>query len=185
MGMNPGMMAQGMGAPGGGMMIAPGTRVMAQWQDGQMHPATVQRFEAAQNVYYVDWQEQHLGASSFVYANQMQVMTGAPGMHASQQAMHMQGAPMGKGHDMHQKGHDMHQKGMAPGQPMGGMPMGGMPMGGAQVHVGMHVVAQHPQNGQWFGGKVVAMQQGMVGVDWDDAKLGQSTWVQMHAIRPK
>jgi len=67
----------------------------------------------------------------------------------------------------------------------GGAPMGmGMGMGAppAMPTMGSAVMAQHPMGGM-HPGKVVAMQNGMIGVDWDDAKLGQSTWVAPSAVQ--
>jgi hypothetical protein len=197
----------------GQMQIASGTRVNAQWYgDGQFHPATVRGFD--NGMYQVDWQEQRLGGNSYVYPHQIQVLTGAPGaMHGGMPGA-MQGgmpgphgAPPGK--DMHGKGGmqpdpygkggmqpDPYGKGGVQPDPYGkgGMqpdPYGkggshdmhgkGMPGGG--VAMGARVVAQHP-NGTWYPGRVVGMQNGMVGVDWDDAKLGQSSWVQPQLVRP-
>ena len=70
--------------------------------------------------------------------------------------------------------------GQMPPQPgYGQMP----PMGGGPA-IGTHVVAQHP-SGQWAPGRVAGMQNGMIGVDWDDPMLGASTWVGAHQIRVK
>src|SRR5690606_14656012 len=85
----PGQMMPGQ-MPGaqGGFQI--GTRVMAQWQDGQYHPG---RIQFAQNgMYYVDWEEAHLGQTTAVYPQQMQLhpqQHGAPGQVAgyAQQAV--------------------------------------------------------------------------------------------------
>jgi hypothetical protein len=235
--MQPGMMQPGMMQPGMPMQIAPGTRVHAQWHgDGQLHPATVRSFE--NGMYQVDWAEPHLGGNAYVYAQQIQVPSGAPGMAPNMGApgMHKEMKPdmHGKpGQDMHGKGmqpdygkqahdpygkqqdpygkqqahdpygkqgHDVHGKGMQPdhgkqahdpygkqghdAHGKGGMPQQAMPQQkGSMGHsIGAHVSAQHP-NGNWYPGRIVAMQNGMIGVDWDDAKLGQSSWVQPHQVR--
>lgn len=74
-------------------------------------------------------------------------------------------------------------------QVLGGMAMGAQPpmgapmMGAPPIGVGASVLAQHPM-GSWSPGRVVAVQNGMFGIDWDDAKLGQSTWVQAHQVQP-
>ncbi|MFO0713674.1 MAG: hypothetical protein U0353_27725 [Sandaracinus sp.] len=213
--MQPGMQQPGMQQPGmamGQMQIASGTRVYAQWHgDQQMHPATIMGFE--NGMYRVDWQEQHLGANGYVYPQQIQVATGAPGMAPgmaqgmpakavahdpygkdakaayAQPDMHAKGGmDYGKQPDMHAKGGmdygkqpDMHAKG---GMDMHGkgMPQQAAPAKGGGLAIGAHVTAQHA-NGSWYPGRVVAMQNGMIGVDWDDAKLGQSSWVQPHQIR--
>ncbi|MFO0686790.1 MAG: sporulation protein [Sandaracinus sp.] len=71
--------------------------------------------------------------------------------------------------------------GQMPPQPgYGPMP----PPMGAGPTIGTHVVAQHP-SGHWAPGRVAGLQNGMVGVDWDDPKLGASTWVGAHQIRVK
>ena len=63
---------------------------------------------------------------------------------------------------------------------------GGGGFGGqtGQVSIGMHVHAQW-QDGNWHAGKVVAVENGMIGVDWDDPNLGASTWVQPHQVAAK
>ncbi len=57
---------------------------------------------------------------------------------------------------------------------------------GKQAHaapaIGAPVHAQW-QDGQWHPARVVAHQNGMVGVDWDNPALGQSSWVQPHQVR--
>jgi hypothetical protein len=218
-------MQQGMGMPmQQGMQIAPGTHVLAQWGgDGQMHPGRVVGFQ--NGMYGVDWDEPRLGATTYVYQQQLQ-LAGQMGMQKGMDPMHKGNDPMHKGNDPMHKGQDpyaqkgmdpMHkgqdpyaQKGMDPmhkGQdpyaqkgmdPMhkgqdpyaqkGADPMHkgmGMPQQ-QQGHVtmGTHVLAQHP-SGQWAPGRVAAMQNGMIGVDWDDPKLGQSTWVQPTQVRQK
>jgi hypothetical protein len=55
--------------------------------------------------------------------------------------------------------------------------------GGGGFAMGQSVMAQHPQHGGWYPGKVVGMQNGMIGVDWSDAKLGASSWVQPHQVQ--
>jgi hypothetical protein len=49
--------------------------------------------------------------------------------------------------------------------------------------VGSQVMAQW-QDGQWHPAVVVALQNGMIGVDWTDPNLGASSWVQPHQITP-
>jgi hypothetical protein len=86
--------------------------------------------------------------------------------------------PYGKqGHDVHGKGgHDVHGKGAAmPQQQQHAAPQ-------KSVGMGQHVSAQHA-NGNWYPGRVAALQNGMVGVDWDDPNLGQSSWVHPHQVR--
>ena len=46
-------------------------------------------------------------------------------------------------------------------------------------------MAQHPQNQQWYPGRVSAMQSGMVGVDWDDPAVGASSWVMPNVVQPR
>ena len=57
---------------------------------------------------------------------------------------------------------------MAPGMMAPGMMPPGAPM---PLQIGTPVVAQW-QDGQWHPGRVVALQNGMVGVDWDNPALG-------------
>jgi hypothetical protein len=231
--MQPGMMQPGMMQPGVPMQIAPGTRVNAQWHgDGQLHPATVRAFE--NGMYQVDWAEPHLGANSYVYAQQIQVPSGAPGMGAPNMHKDMKPDMHGKGQpDYGKQAHDPYGKGMEQDYGKqaqdpygkGGMQpdhgkqahdpygkqaqdpygkqahdpygkqahdphgKGGMPQQAMQQQKGSvghslnaHVSAQHP-NGNWYPGRIVAMQNGMIGVDWDDPKLGQSSWVQPHQVR--
>ena len=52
----------------------------------------------------------------------------------------------------------------------------------ASFQLGQQVQAQHP-SGQWYLGRISAMQNGMIGVDWDDAKVGESCWVQPAQVR--
>jgi hypothetical protein len=213
MGMQPQMMQPQMGGQmmqpqmGGQMQIANGTHVLAQWGgDGQMHPGRVVGFQ--NGMYGVDWDEPRLGATTYVYAQQLQMApAGMGGMHKGHDPMHKGHDPMHKGHDpMHQKGMDpMHKgqdpmhKGHDPYAQKGHDPMhkghdphakgnmgGNMGMQQPQMHMqmGAHVLAQHP-SGQWAPGRVAGMQNGMIGVDWDDAKLGQSTWVQPGQVRQK
>ena len=240
MGAMPGQMGAMPGQMPGQMPMAPagppqmGQQVMAQWQDGNWHPAVV---VAMQNgMYGVDWVNPQLGQSSWVYPQQVQAqppmappgmpmgMPGQPGM-MPQPGMMQPGMPMQQGmpvqpgmsapqasamkaqmnaqhaaQPMHAKAHDPHamQKGAAPQVAKGGFEPhkgaaaapqkggfephkgGGAPAGG--VSMGMHVYAQW-QDGNWHPGRVVAMQNGVIGVDWDDPKLGQSSWVQPHQVR--
>ena len=201
--MQPGMQQPGMPMQQPGMMPmqqAPmqiGTPVQGQWQDGNWYPG---RIVAMQNgMIGVDWDNPQMGASSWLQPMQVraggmqQPMMGQPmggmpakGMDPMHKGMDAKGMdPMHqKGMDpMHQKGMDpMHQKGMDPMHQKGMDPHKGNHMGQAQFGIGMHVNAQHP-NGQWYPGTVVAMQNGMVGVDWTDPKLGASAWVQPHQVR--
>ncbi len=96
----------------------------------------------------------------------------------------MQPDPYGKGggQDMHGKGGHDPYAGKGGGHDMQGQGGGASGIGGP-LAIGKHVLAQHP-NGQWYPGRVVSHQNGMIGVDWDDAKLGQSSWVQLHQARP-
>jgi hypothetical protein len=41
------------------------------------------------------------------------------------------------------------------------------------------------QDGNWYAGRVVATQNGYVGIDWDDARLGASSWLLPSEIRPR
>jgi hypothetical protein len=198
--MMPGQMpGQGMpGQPMPGFQI--GTRVMAQWQDGQFHPG---RIQFAQNgMYYVDWEEAHLGQTTPVYPQQMQLhpqQHGAPqaagyAQQAVKQDMGKQGIkhdpyaaqaskqdPYAKGH-VEKGGHDPYAKGAAPG---GHDPYAKGAAPGGALNVGAAVMAQHPQNQQWYPGRVAAVQNGMVGVDWDDEALGASSWVSPGAVQPR
>ena len=60
---------------------------------------------------------------------------------------------------------------------------GAAPGGG--IAVGSMVMAQHPQNHQWYPGRVSAMQSGMIGVDWDDPAVGESSWVMPAVVQPR
>ena len=80
---------------------------------------------------------------------------------------------------------------MMPGQMMPGMMAGAMPgmMPGQMPmapagppQIGQQVMAQW-QDGNWHPARVVAMQNGVIGVDWVAPKLGQSSWVQPHQVR--
>ena len=158
------------------MQIANGTHVLAQWGgDGQMHPGRVVAFQ--NGMCGVDWDEQRLGATTYVYAQQLQMAPAGNhmGMQKGMDPMHQ------KGMDPHHKGMDaMHQKGIDPMHQKANMGMQ-QPM---QPQMGAHVLAQHP-SGQWAPGRIAGMQNGMIGVDWDDAHLGQSTWVQPNQMRHK
>jgi hypothetical protein len=67
--------AQKMGAApakdvkGGGGVLAPGTAVMAQWQDGNWHRARVAGFQNGS--YGIDWEDPKLGASSWCAPHQV------------------------------------------------------------------------------------------------------------------
>ena len=52
-----------------------------------------------------------------------------------------------------------------------------------QVQVGEKVLAVWT-DGNWYPGKVTNIQDGYVGVDWEDPKLGQSSWVEPAKVRP-
>jgi len=56
-------------------------------------------------------------------------------------------------------------------------------VGGAILAPGTAVVAQW-QDGNWYRARVSGFQNGMYGIDWDDAKLGASTWCAVHQVRP-
>lgn len=82
--------------------------------------------------------------------------------------------------------------GAAPGAKAGAMPMAGGAMMGvgapvmggampAPIGVGSHVLAQW-QDGNWYPGHVVAVNNGMFGVDWENPALGASTWVAAHQV---
>ena len=90
--------------------------------------------------------------------------------------------PYGKQHDPHAKHVDPHAKHVDPHakQNVGAKHDPNAKQFHAQV--GAHVTAQHA-NGQWYPGRIVQMQNGMIGVDWDDASLGQSSWVHAHQVR--
>lgn len=204
-GMMPGMAQPGMAQPGmqpgypaaapvqqAPQQLAIGTRVLAQWTDGQYHPG---RIQFAQNgVYYVDWEEAHLGQSSPVYPQQLQLH---PQQHAAAPApgYPAQAAPVAKAvdpyaqqavkhdpyakqdpyaqqkHDPHAVKHDPYAAKAAAGP--------------APLAVGSAVMAQHPQNQQWYPGRVASMQSGMIGVDWDDPAMGASSWVMPAAVQPR
>ena len=219
-----GMMQPGMQQPGmmvGQIQIASGTRVNAVWAgNGQLNPGTVRGFE--NGMYNIDWEDARLGASSYVYPQQIQVLTGAPGFGHNPQAKHVD--PHAKHVDPHAKHVDPHAKHVDPNakqaDPYGkqadpyaqhGKQADPYAQHGKQQHdphakqvdhhakqtvsakhdpnakqvhaqVGAHVTAQHA-NGQWYPGRIVQMQNGMIGVDWDDASLGQSSWVHAHQVR--
>jgi len=65
------------------------------------------------------------------------------------------------------------------GVPMAGAPMMMMP---PPPLIGAKVYAQY-HDGNWYPAQVVAIQNGVIGVDWIDAKLGSSTWVQPTQVR--
>jgi hypothetical protein len=222
--MQPGMMQPGMMQPGqpnmmaGQIQISNGTRVQAMWQgDGQMHPGIVRGFQ--NGMYNIDWEESRLGASTFVYPQQIHVqMMGAQGFgHHDPHAKHVdpnakfadpnakhvdpyakQADPYAKQADPHgkhvdpyakqadpyAKQADPHAKHVAPQGKQADPHAKHVAPQGKQFtpQVGSHVTAQHP-SGQWYPGRIVQMQNGMIGVDWDDAKLGQSTWVHAHQVR--
>jgi hypothetical protein len=58
------------------------------------------------------------------------------------------------------------------------------PAGPPTLAVGSLVVAQW-QDGNWHPGRVTAMQNGFVGVDWDDPRLGASSWLQPTQVNPR
>ena len=64
-----------------------------------------------------------------------------------------------------------------PGQSVTGMPIPQAPLG-----AGARVFAQW-QDGNWYPGTVVQVQGSVVGVDWEDARLGSSSWVQAHQVQ--
>jgi hypothetical protein len=66
-------------------------------------------------------------------------------------------------------------------QVLGGMAPA-MPKMGPMLGIGARVTAAHPMGG-WHPGTIVAEQAGNFGVDWDDAKLGQSTWVPSQQVQ--
>jgi hypothetical protein len=201
--MQPGMMQPGMMQPGqpnmmaGQIQISNGTRVQAMWQgDGQMHPGIVRGFQ--NGMYNIDWEESRLGASTFVYPQQIHVqMMGAQGFgHHDPHAKHVDPNakfadpnakhvdPYAKQADPYAKQADPHAKHVAPQGKQADPHAKHVAPQGKQFtpQVGSHVTAQHP-SGQWYPGRIVQMQNGMIGVDWDDAKLGQSTWVHAHQVR--
>jgi hypothetical protein len=85
----------------------------------------------------------------------------------------------GAAHDPYAKGaaHDAYAKGAAHDPYAKGAPASHLPVGAA-------VTAQHA-NGQWHPARVAAHQNGLVGVDWDDPRLGASTWVQPQQVVPR
>jgi len=76
--------------------------------------------------------------------------------------------------------------GQMPQQPMGygQMPPQMPPPMAMPLQMGSFVVALHP-SGNWAPGRVTAMQNGMIGVDWEDPKLGASSWVGADQVRVK
>jgi hypothetical protein len=70
------------------------------------------------------------------------------------------------------------QAAMAPAGMMPGAPVvSGFAPQQTPLGMGSVVMAQW-QDGNWYAGKVVAVSNGMFGVDWDNPQLGASTWVQ-------
>jgi sporulation-control protein spo0M len=65
-------------------------------------------------------------------------------------------------------------------QPMMQQPMMQKP---GMFEMGQGVFAEHPKVGGWHPGRVVALQNGMIGVDWADPKLGESSWLQPHQVQ--
>jgi hypothetical protein len=170
-----------------------GSQVMGQWQDGSWYPGVI---VAMQNgMIGVDWANPQLGQHSWLQPQQVQPQ---PMMQQQQQPMMMQQqaqpmmAPAGKfgpqavqqvAQPQAQKGHDPYAKGApdpyAKGSPAG---KGGAAPGGVQIGAPVH--AQHP-SGQWYPGRVVALQNGLIGVDWDEPKLGESIWLQPQQVVAK
>ena len=53
----------------------------------------------------------------------------------------------------------------------------------AALVVGARVIAQW-QDGNWYGARIVATNNGLYGVDWEDPALGSSAWVQATQVMP-
>lgn len=170
MGMQQPMMQAPMGPP------QMGEAVIAQHPMGGMHPGKV---VAMQNgMVGVDWDDPNLGQSTWLQPQQVQHAAMAKSMMGGMPMQ--QGMPMGKDVGMHK---DMNHM----GKDMFHMGKPGMDMhkpGAAQFQIGHGVMAEHPKVGGWHPGRVVGMQNGMIGVDWADPKLGDSTWLQPHQVQP-
>ena len=132
-----------------------GEAVTGEHPMGGWHPGKI---VAIQNgALGVDWDDPKLGQSTWLQPHQ--VRAAAIGMNKGM------GMPMGK----------------TDAQGMGGMQQMGKP---GALEIGHSVMAEHPKVGGWHPGKVVAMQNGAIGVDWSDAKLGDSSWLQPHQVQP-
>ena len=199
MGMGQPMMGQAlMGQPmmGQPMMQAPmgppqmGQQVMGQHPMGGAYPG---RVVALQNgMIGVDWDDPNLGQSTWLQPHQVQPMQqpmmGQPMMGQQQPMM---GKDMSAQKGMMQQKDMMHQKDMAAHKPHDMNVHKGEPhkpgldphAKGGTFAMGANVVAQHPQHGGWFPGRVVGMQNGMIAVDWADPKLGASAWVAAHQVQ--
>jgi hypothetical protein len=196
----PGAMPQPGFAPAAAFAL--GTHVLAQWQDGHFHAAVVTAHR--EGMIGVDWTDPRLGASSWVAPHQLQ--PAQPQFAAGHAPPPPAAAPVAAGypaaspapmggkfasaapHDPHAKGatHDSHAKG-APHDPYakgGGHDGHGKGSAASHLPVGAPVTAQHG-SGQWHPARVAAHQNGMVGVDWDDPRLGASSWVQPNQVVPR
>ena len=166
----PGAMMGGMPAPVAPVQI--GSPVMGQWQDGQWHAG---RVVAMQNgMFGVDWDNPALGQSSWLQPQQVQLVGAMMGS-APMMSPGMGAPPPAKpSHDPYSK--QAHEVQAKSSHDPSGKQAHAAPAIGAPVH------AQW-QDGHWHPARVVAHQNGMVGVDWDNPALGQSSWVQPHQVR--
>lgn len=197
-----GMLAGQMGAMPGQMPQQPmmstpqppqmGSVVMAQWQDGNWYPGKI---VAVQNgMFGVDWDNPALGQSTWVQPMQVQVspqmgampVAGMPvaGMPVAAAAMPVASMPMGKDPATQKGVAAPMQKDMSTQKKDFSTSKGGDASHKGALAVGAACIAQHA-NGNWYAGRVAALQNGMIGVDWDDPQLGESSWVGAHQIKPR
>jgi hypothetical protein len=137
-----------------------GDRVFAVWTDGRWYPGKVTNM--SDGWVGVDWDDPNLGATAWVAADKVKNEAEYRGQQQAQQA---------------QAAHFHAQPVAAPPQPQ---PMKGAP----QFKVGQLVTAEHPKFG-WQSGKVVQFQDVWIGIDWEGDKLGESSWLQSHQIKPR
>jgi hypothetical protein len=209
---SPPVPAQPVGAsaslPGQGLAVGAG--VLAQWTDGSWQQAKV--ISSSGNLIAVDWVDPGLGASMWLQSHQVLpaaapagppmappfVPGQLPAQPAAPQAFQAQpgaGQPF-----VGQQGMGQPVPGQAfagqqmmgqpiPGQafavqPVPGQPMMAMPVPQQTPGVGARVLAQWT-DGNWYPGTVVQVQGSLVGVDWEDPRLGASAWVQAHQVQAR
>lgn len=176
---------------------AMGADVLAQWTDGSWQQARVVGSNG--NMIAVDWMDPRFGASTWVQSHQ--VMAAAPpppapsGFPAPFPAQTAVGQPFPGQPVMGQQvpGQPL------PGQPLPSQPYAGQPYGAPQpmappmmampvmpspLAIGARVLAQWG-DGNWYPAAVVQLQGTMVGVDWEDPRLGASAWVQQGQVQQR
>ncbi|MBI2571250.1 MAG: sporulation protein [Candidatus Schekmanbacteria bacterium] len=200
------------GAAVPGMGLVPGAAVLAQWTDGSWQQARI--VSATGNMIAVDWMDPRLGATAWLQPQQVvaaagpggqpmmgaplapgqpfpgqpfpgQQMPGAPMMGQPMLGSPLPGAPFGG----QPAGFAPMAAPTVPGQPFGAPPFPGHPQMGAPamqqpIGVGSSVLAQWT-DGNWYPGAIVQVHGNLFGIDWQDPRLGASSWVQAHQIQPR